>query len=250
MKFEDNNTNKTLSELAYTQLRNDILNGTWVPGQKLQISKLKDHYGIGWSPLREALNRLCTLGFVDKREQQGFYVSTIDEEELLELTNTRIWLDEMALRQSFCRASKDWEERLLIASHRLTRCSQSRDKKTSVSSCDWRDLHSRFHSALISNCGSEWLIHFCRQLFDQMDRYRANVHEKPSTTPAINRREDLEHQEMLKACLEQDADKAVKLLALHYKLSAEIILDTKFNLLENPYRVVYSKSKESKQAEL
>ena len=194
MKFEVNNTNKTLSELAYIQLRRDILNSIWGPGQKLQISKLKDHYGIGWSPLREALNRLCALGFVDKREQQGFYVSTIDKEELLELTNTRIWLDEMALRQSFCRPSKEWEERLLIATHRLARCSHSRDKKASVGSCDWKDLHSRFHSELISNCGSEWLIHFCRQLFDQMDRYRANVHEKTPTAMMMNRREDLEHR--------------------------------------------------------
>lgn len=249
MKPEATNKNKTLSELAYTQLRHDILNGLWEPGQKLQIAKLKDHYGIGWSPLREALNRLSTLGFVERKEQQGFYVTSIDEGELLELTNTRIWLDEMALRQSFCRPTKEWEEQLLIASHRLTRCSHSRDKKDSVGSCDWKDLHSRFHSTLISNCGSAWLIHFCRQLFDQMDRYRANVHEKAVSPRALDRREDLEHQEILSACLDGDADRAVKLLAMHYKLSAELILDTELELLENPYRVAYPASDSAESPE-
>lgn len=239
MKAESGKNRKTLSELAYTQLRHDILNGIWEPRQKLPISKLKDHYHIGWSPLREALNRLCALGFVNKQEQKGFYVSSIDTEKLLELTNTRIWLDEIALRQSFCKPSKEWEESLLIASHRLARCSHSREKENSVRSLDWKDLHSRFHSALISNCGSEWLIHFCCQLFDQMDRYRANVHDKNLPQEVLDRREDVEHQDILNACLNGDVDKAVMLLAMHYKLSAELILGEKLELLDDPYRVVY-----------
>lgn len=239
MKSENNNKSKTLSELAYCQVRQDILNGILAPGEKLQISKLKDRYGIGWSPLREALNRLSTFGFVDKREQQGFYVSAIDEEGLLELTNTRIWLDELALRQSFCHEDKDWEERMLIALHRLSKCSRFADKKTSICSDDWKELHRSFHSEIISNCGSVWLINFCLQLFDQFNRYRAIVLEKTVTKRIINRREDIEHQEILNACLENNVTGAITLLASHYKLSAEIILDRKLDLLEDPFRVVY-----------
>lgn len=228
----------TLSELAFCKIREDILNGTLQPDQKLQISKLKDHYQIGWSPLREALNRLSTCGFVVKREQQGFYVASVDEEGLIELTNARIWLDEIAFRQTFCRDTGEWEERIIIALHRLSKCYPPEGDVDKNFSTEWRDLHRAFHSELISHCGSEWLINYCRQLFDQFTRYRLIVLEKTNPGKKTSRREDKEHSDILNACLDRDVAQATMLMALHYKLSTEIILDSELTLLEHPLRVV------------
>ena len=227
-----------MSELAFCKIREDILNGKLQPAQKLQISKLKDHYQIGWSPIREALNRLSTCGFVVKREQKGFYVAGVDQDSLLELTNARIWLDEIALRQTFCRDTREWEERIIIALHRLSKCYQPGEDVDKNFSTEWRELHRVFHSELISHCGSEWLVNYCRQLFDQFTRYRLIVIEKTNPGKKTSRREDKEHREILNACLERDIERATVLIALHYKLSTEIILDTEFTLLEHPLRVV------------
>ena len=227
-----------MSELAFSMIREDILNGTLHPDQKLQISTLKDHYQIGWSPLREALNRLSTCGFVVKREQQGFYVASVDEDGLLELTNARIWLDEIALRQTFCRDTGEWEERIIIALHRLSKCYPPEGDVDKNFSTEWRELHRAFHSELISHCGSEWLVNYCRQLFDQFTRYRLIVLEKTNPGKKTSRREDKEHKDILNACLERDIERATMLIALHYKLSTEIILDAKLTLLEHPLRVV------------
>lgn len=228
----------TLSELAFGKIREDILNGTLHPDQKLQISILKDYYGIGWSPLREALNRLSTCGFVVKREQQGFYVASVDEGGLVELTNARIWLDEVAFKQTFCNETKEWEERIIIALHRLSRRYPLEKNVDKNYSTEWRELHRNFHTELVSHCGSEWLINYCQQLFDQFTRYRLIVLEKTNIGKMKNRREDKEHNDILSACLAGNVDLATRLMALHYKLSAEIILDTQLELLENPLRVV------------
>ena len=228
----------TLSELAFCKIREDILNGALQPDQKLQISKLKDHYQIGWSPIREALNRLSTCGFVVKREQQGFYVASVDEDGLLELTNARIWLDEIAFRQTFCRDTREWEERIIIALHRLSKCYPPEEGVDKNLSSEWRELHRAFHSELISHCGSEWLVNYCRQLFDQFTRYRLIVLEKTNPGKKRRRREDKEHKDILNACLDRDIERATILMASHYKLSTEIILDAELTLLEHPLRVV------------
>jgi len=227
-----------LSELAFSKIREDILNGRLQPDQKLQISILKDYYDIGWSPIREALNRLSTCGFVVKREQQGFYVAGVDEDGLIELTNARIWLDEVAFRQTFSRETKEWEERIIIALHRLSKCYPLEENVDKNYLQEWRDLHRIFHLELVSHCGSEWLINYCLQLFDQFTRYRLIVLEKTNTGKKTSRHEDREHSDILNACLAREADKATMLMALHYKLSTEIILGTKLELLENPLRVV------------
>ncbi len=227
-----------MSELAFRKIREDILNGELQPDQKLRISILTDLYGIGWSPIREALNRLSTCGFVVKREQQGFYVASVDEKGLVELTNARIWLDEVAFRQTFCGETKEWEERIIIALHRLSKCYPLAEDVDKNYSKEWRELHRNFHSELVSHCGSEWLINYCHQLFDQFTRYRLIVLEKTHTGKKKKRREEKEHSDILSACLARDVDRAAKLMALHYKLSTEIILDTELELLENPLRVV------------
>ena len=43
---------------VFGQLKQDILEGYFEPGEKLRMSKLKERYNVGVSPLREALSQL------------------------------------------------------------------------------------------------------------------------------------------------------------------------------------------------
>ena len=47
----------TLAERAYDGLRQDIVSGALGPGQPLRMAQLAQRYDMGFSPLREALNR-------------------------------------------------------------------------------------------------------------------------------------------------------------------------------------------------
>jgi len=48
----------TLAEQVYRSLRRDLISGDIEPGQSLRLEFLKQRYGISFSPIREALNRL------------------------------------------------------------------------------------------------------------------------------------------------------------------------------------------------
>jgi len=66
-----------------------------LPGEKLRIEVLRTRYDVGGTPLREAMNRLSTEGLVTQSEQRGFRVTPVSADELLELTRTRCWINEV-----------------------------------------------------------------------------------------------------------------------------------------------------------
>ena len=205
----------------YDQLRADLLGGELEPGAKLAIEALAERYQVSATPLREALNRLVSDGLVDRREQRGFVVAGISLQDLAEITQTRCWLEERALRESIAARTTAWEEALVLAHHRLAKTPRSLSVDRFQDNPDWEPLHRAFHRALISGCGSRWLLAFCDQLADQHHRYR-----RLSAPRAFAKRKvKSEHQQLLEAALAGRADEAVRLLHAHFERTARIIRD-------------------------
>ncbi len=214
----------TLATSVYGQIRADILSGTLRPGEKLRAEFLRDCYQTGNSPIREALNRLSVDGLVTREEQRGFRVAPVSKDELRELIDTRCWIEEVALRKSIENGGTEWEEALVLAFHRLSRLPRSSKKGEFERNPKWDELHKAFHRAIISACGSRWLIGFCEQLNDQASRYR-----RLSSMSCPNRDPIEEHRVIMEAAIDGDADKAVKVLHDHYRRTGDIILKANFD---------------------
>ncbi|MBL4908219.1 MAG: GntR family transcriptional regulator, partial [Sneathiella sp.] len=88
------NTSSTLATSVYDRIRQDILTGVLTPNKKLRTDELRELYDAGNSPIREALNRLSSDGFVVREEQRGFHVAAVSRTELQELVKTRCWIEE------------------------------------------------------------------------------------------------------------------------------------------------------------
>ena len=205
----------------YDQLRGDLLGGDPEPGSKLGIEALAERYATSATPLREALNRLVSDGLVERREQRGFVVAAISAQDLAEITQTRCWLEEVALRASIAAHTTEWEETLVLAHHRLAKTPRSLSDQRFQDNPQWEPLHRAFHRALISGCGSRWLLGFCDQLADQHHRYR-----RLSAPRAFHKRGVKgEHQQLLEAALQGHANDAVALLRAHFERTAKIIRD-------------------------
>ena len=227
----------SLAALAYEQLYRDIMAGVLEPGRKLLVADLHAAYRIGLSPLRDALNRLCADGLVEKREQKGFFVSDLDETELLEITNLRLVLEETALRLAIQNGDATWEELIVVAFYRLSKAGSTDGDKFLLTEA-WSNAHQDFHFLLLSACGNEWLLNFCRRLYEQLTRYRARRRLISSSSTPLRSNLVQEHKEILDACLARDADEASRLLIEHYKRSFELVVNTKFQLLDKPRRLI------------
>ncbi len=209
----------TRATSLYDQLRTDLLAGVLEPGAKLAIEALAEHYATSATPLREALNRLVSDGLVERREQRGFVVAGISEQDLAEITKTRCWLEEVALRESIAAHTAEWEEALVLAHHRLAKTPRSLASDHFEDNPEWEPLHRAFHRALIAGCGSRWLLGFCDQLADQHHRYRRLSAPRAFTKRGVKS----EHQQLMEAAVERRADDAVALLRTHYERTARII---------------------------
>jgi DNA-binding GntR family transcriptional regulator len=212
----------TQASSVYDRLQADILAGRLEPGRKLRLKDLIEQYDTGNSPLREALNRLSANGMVVREENRGFRVPPARVSELLELTRTRCWLEEIALRQSIKNGDETWEERIVLAFHWLSRAAESNDVEARHTSPEWEEHHREFHLALISACDSSILIDFCTQLHKRTFRYR-NLAE---VVAYRDRHELEEHRELQEAVLNRDADRAVELLAKHYTITSDIVIES------------------------
>jgi len=213
---------ETLASMVYHRLLQDILKGHLEPGRKLRLQALKEHYEVGNSPLREALNRLSANGMVVREENKGFRVSPASSAELMELVRTRCWLEEIALRESILNGDEVWEEELVLAYHRLSRAPRPADEESFNTNPQWEAFHRQYHLALISACNSSLLLGYCAQLHEQALRYR----NLTAVVAYRERHEHDEHEAIRDAALDRDADLAADLLIAHFKVTADIVMSS------------------------
>ena len=101
---------ETLASHVYDQLRQDIISVAIEPGEKLHIRSLCERFDVGLSPMREALSRLSTEGLVAQSDHRGFAVAPMGEQDLVDITRARCWLNELAIRKSIAHGDAAWEE--------------------------------------------------------------------------------------------------------------------------------------------
>ncbi len=210
---------ETLASMVYSRVRSDIVNGSLGPGEKLRIDSLALRYEVGASPIREALSRLSADGLVARKDQKGFRVMPADTDDLEELLRTRCLIDDIALREAIKRGDAAWEDRIVLASHRLKRT----PNLTSSGSInpEWDRRHKEFHTALVEACGSRWLLRLHDVLFDCTDRYRHLV----ATYASSDRDARGEHQDIMDAVVDRNAEEAVRLLNQHISKTLQSAAD-------------------------
>jgi DNA-binding GntR family transcriptional regulator len=210
---------KTLATHAVNALRKSILDGALAPGSRLRMEELRARFGMGASPLREALSQLAAEGLVHRLDQRGFRVATADASELQDLIESRCLIEGAALRASIAAGDEAWEESVLIAHRRLSRVPRSLAATHFIPNPEWDALHLAFHNALISACPAATVREICETMHHRATRFR-NL----SNTVAWRQREaEHEHEALMTASIERRADEAVDRLVAHYRKTGAFV---------------------------
>lgn len=91
--------NKPLREQVVDILRDAMLNGDLKPGQMLVETELAAQLGVSRAPIREALQRLQSEGFLDIVPYHGTTVRRLTRRDIEELYSLRSSLETFALRR-------------------------------------------------------------------------------------------------------------------------------------------------------
>jgi DNA-binding GntR family transcriptional regulator len=216
------NNTRSLTTLAFERLRQDILSGALRPEERLRIQALSERYAIGATAIREALSRLVPDGLVASEDQRGFFVAPVSRDDLMDLTQTRIAVEQMALRLAMERGDVEWESQLLSCFHRLSRAEPPTSPERAVV---WAQVHQQFHEALIAGCRSAWTLRLCRLLYEKSERYRNLSAQRTSSG---DRDIATEHRTLMDAAMARDTATACRLLSEHFWETTDIIVKSGF----------------------
>lgn len=202
------------------QIRRDILATRLAPGERLRINPLCERFGVSLSVVREALTRLAEQRLVRSEPQLGFSVAPLDREGLIDLTNVRVQVENLALTWAIERAGLSWETSVVAALYALGKTPQHLPDNAGEMSEEWASAHAAFHTALAAGCGSPLLLDIRAGLYDASEIYRRWAQ------PVVREARDVhaEHTAIAEAALERDVARATDLLERHLRRTTEILL--------------------------
>jgi DNA-binding GntR family transcriptional regulator len=213
---------------AYARLRDEILHGALMPGDRLRAGDLQDRWGLGLTPIREALTRLTAEGLVTAEDHRGARVADISEADLKDLMATRRAIERLCLAQSIANGDAAWEAEIVAALHLLTRTPLPDGDADLSAMAAWEHQHRRFHYALVAACGSAWLLRIWNTLTDHAELYRKVrlMHYRDEATVSAVPQYDMNrnHARIAKAVLARDADRAMTLMDEHLAETERAVL--------------------------
>jgi DNA-binding GntR family transcriptional regulator len=108
-------------------LRNDILSGFVVPGERLVESNLSERYGVGRAAIRSAFVELDAEGLVSREENRGATVRRISVAEAIEVTEARAALEGLIARRAADTATKGEKAKLKALIAAMTKAVKSNE---------------------------------------------------------------------------------------------------------------------------
>ncbi|MGF1762381.1 GntR family transcriptional regulator [Aliivibrio kagoshimensis] len=213
----------TLTDKVSKMIRQDILTGQLLPGQKLVVADLKSRYAVGASPIREALVQLSSDKYVKFKPQKGCWVSPVSVDELTEIFESLRIVGRFLLEKSIQSGNEDWELKVLTSYHKLSRSLQTNlGQDLDIKLDEWDELHRQFHSALLSGSDSKIMFSFYLDLVDQLKRYDYILLNKESIY--IEHAKVIEdHEIIMKAAFSGDTAKALEKLDAHSEDTLELL---------------------------
>ncbi len=144
-----------LRDLAATELRRLILDGTLPPGERLIEDRLAELLGVSRNPIREAIRMLEAEGFLEVTARRGSFVATLDASQAADLFEVRLALEPLGARLAAAQAGQNW------AGHTSRMKQILSDVQTSPNSFGLDTLaeqHTELHSLIFEMTGNSYLI--------------------------------------------------------------------------------------------
>ena len=198
-----------LRQAVYDTLAEMIASGSLKPGQHLVESELAEHLGVSRQPIREALQRLAVDGWVELRPAYGAYVHVPTAEEVAQLLGVRSVLEAYSAREAAQHATGE----------RVARLRQLYDAGVAALAADDEAAivvaNADLHGYIVQMSGNRVLAELISQVERRVRWYYTPI-ARPRGKEAWN-----EHDTLIKAIGDGDADLAERLMRAHTERTTE-----------------------------
>lgn len=195
---------ESVVDRVYEELKNMAVSYAFRPGERLNEGDIARRLGVSRTPLREALNRLNTEGFLSFMPGRGFFCRQLDAQEIFDLYEFRKGLEIASARLAIARAQPEQIDALLAF---LDETGPDPGERTAV---ELVDLDERFHEGLVEMSRNAEMLRVLRNVnarirfvrWIDMDRLNRSKTQR-------------EHRDILLAMKARDEEACVSLLERH-----------------------------------
>lgn len=191
------------------QLRQDIVQGAFRPGERLTEARLSDHYGVSRVPVREALRILQGEGFITEQRPRLRTVAVLSEQDALDLFAVRTTVEGLAAARAATQIGPEGARvlRSILAAGQEALASGRTELLP--------QLNTDLHRAVAQASDSPMLLALFHQISGKIAwLYQSTVETRAPSSWA-------EHAEIVRAVVDHDAERARSLMVDHIATSRQ-----------------------------
>ena len=205
---------RTASAAAADLIRQAIVDGRVLPGQRLKEEELAQQLGISRTPIREALLVLQTEGLLEATPNRGATVRSYDPAELEEMYDLRALLESHAARRAATRVTAAQLEELRASCDRFAALLGGDDLPALVAE------NGFFHDTILAAAESERLSGMVRQVVAMPLVYKSYVWYSPAQASASHHY----HLQLVKALERADGERAEIVMREHVFEARDVLV--------------------------
>jgi DNA-binding GntR family transcriptional regulator len=197
--------NPKIATLVHQRLRDDILSLALKPGTVVSEKELSLSYGVGRTPVREALLRLADEGLVEVVPKSGTVVTRIPTAKLPQAIVIRKALEDVAVRAAASRASISDLMTIRVLLQRQSEAAAAGDEAA------FHEADEDFHAAIAAAAGYPDIWDLVKQVKVEVDRYRRLTLPQPGRMMRVHG----DHAAVADALEARDPEAASRAMAAH-----------------------------------
>ena len=189
---------RSIQDIVFTTLRDEILMGKLKPGDSLNTVELSERLGVSRTPIREALNRLISIGLVEEAPHRSACVKKLSVDQIIEIYYIRAALSGIAARLAARTITEMEINQLFKLCDKMDADIEHGQPKAML------EDNLKFHSIIYKAAKSSRLEDLAMQYHTQSEQYQALGLELPGRYEEIC----AEHRSLANALAAGDRDGA------------------------------------------
>lgn len=194
-----------LRDVVFNTLRQAILTGDFLPGERLMEITLAKRLGVSRTPVREAIRKLELEGLVVMIPRKGAAVARITVSDLKDVLEVRCHLEEFAASIACDRITEEEKAQLTVALKAFEQAIEDKDLRLIAQ----RDVE--FHDVIFRATKNKRLLQIINNLREQIYRYRIEYIKDFGYHETLVK----EHKEILDAIFSGNKEAVEKIMRTH-----------------------------------
>ncbi|MEY2193347.1 GntR family transcriptional regulator [Neobacillus sp. BF23-41] len=205
----------SLRERVFIHIKDLILEGEFKTGDRLVERELAERLNISRTPIREALFRLESQGFVKTVPRKGVIVADISDKEIIEVFTILSSLEVLAAKLAAQKLDDETKSKFVEYCKKVEVCLKEKNDN------DFSNLHGELNHLLYSSAKNSKLYEILSGLSDYIRAFAKTGYKNPGR-PVQSMEE---HLRIMEAIINQEIEMAEYLTKIHIENSRKAYIE-------------------------